>query len=113
MDDGRAATTRTFPPRVRAARRRSATWATSRALGFSDDTSEAMNSKTWVSRAGVGAWTRTPSLPTTTWSPARTRCIGAVWAAPSSRTSAQSISGLATGSHRPSTRTSVARLVVE
>ena len=45
------ATTSTFPPRSRAARSRSATWATSRALGFSDDTSEAMNSNIWVSRA--------------------------------------------------------------
>ena len=82
-------------------------------MGFSDDTSDAMNSNTWVSRACAGACTRTPSLPTTTASPAATRCMGAVRAWPSRTTNAQSISGFSTASQRPSTRTSVARLVVE
>ncbi len=107
------ATTSTFPPRSRAARSRSATLATSSAFGFSEETSEAMNSNIWVSRAVAGACTRTPSLPTTTRSPARTLCIGTVSAWPLRRTRPQSISGLSTGSHSPSTRTAPARLVVE
>ena len=50
--------------------------ATSSAFGFSDDTSEFMNSKWRMSRSWRGGCTRTPSWPTTTRSPARMRCIG-------------------------------------
>ena len=64
-----------------------------------------------------GGCTRTPPWPTTTRSPARTRCIGTVRTdgAPSASTttSPQSISGFSTGTQCPSMRTSVARLVVE
>ena len=59
-------TARTVARRGRwAARMRSATCATSSALGFSEDTSEFMNSKARRSRSRSGAWTRTPSWPTT------------------------------------------------
>ena len=93
---------------------RSATCDTSSSLGFSDDTSEFMNSNGLGPRGRDMGRTRTPSLPTTMASPTRTWCIGSVRTWPSGRTtSPQSISGLATGTHRPWRRTSVARLVVE
>ena len=98
-------------------------------MGFSDDTSLVMNSKGVAPRGRSGASTRTPSLPTTTRSPARTRCMGTVltrqpgpsatderaWEAPRSTlrtTRAQSISGFSTSSHLPPRRTRVGRLVV-
>ena len=92
---------------------RCTTCATSSAFGFSDDTSEFMNSKLRTSRDRDGACTLTPSKPTTTWSPAFTRCIAIVRTAASVTTMPQSISGFSTERQWPSTRTSVARFVVE
>ena len=89
------------------------------AFGFSDETSEVMKPKPSASSARPGVSTRTPRQPTTTASPARTRCMGTMehgalppWR-PTPTTRAQSISGRPLAIHRPSTRTQVARLVVE
>ena len=108
-------TARSFPPPARALRMRSATSATRSAFGFSDDTSEAMNSNGLRPLGRSRGRTRTPSEPHTTRSPMRTVCMGAVrarvWSAETTRP--QSISGFSTSSHRPSTFTAVGRLVVE
>ena len=108
-------TASSLPPAALARRIRSDTSATRRPFGFSEETSEVMNSnglRPWGRASGV---TRTPSSPTTTWSPMTTRCIGAdrtrVWSADT--TSPQSISGFSTSSHLPRTLTEVGRLVVE
>ena len=107
-------TASTDAPAARAPRMRSATCLTRRPFGFSDDTSESMNSKADRPRDGSGACTRTPWLPTTTRSPTRTRCMGTVRTVPSAATTRpQSISGFATGTQCPSRRTSEGRLVVE
>ena len=98
------ATSRTRPPSSRAARIRSATWRISRALGFSEDTSEFMNSNAPATLRRSGGRTRTPSRPTTTRSPTadpvhRHRADPAVGVA---TTRPQSISGFSTRCHSPS-----------
>ena len=108
-------TASSLPPPARARRIRSATSATSKAFGFSDDTSEAMNSNGLRPLGRSSGRTRTPSEPHTTRSPMRIRCIGAVRAVVLSAetTRPQSISGFSTSSHLPATFTAVCRLVVE
>ena len=94
---------------------RRATLATTRRLGFSDDTAEPMNSKAREARSRPSGTARMPCVPTTIGSPARTWISGTVRAVPAagSTTMPQSISGHCTGIQRPSRRTNVSRLVVE
>ena len=75
-----------------------------------------MNSKVDSSGVFCGLGSRmtlTPDAPQTICDPAVTSLTGTVVTAPSLTMRPQSISGLLTRSHRPSTRTSVSRLVVE
>ena len=121
MDDGRAAHPEDALAEALTARISSASWRTSRACGFSDDTSEFMNSKTWSSAVGaaISRTTRTPEGPQTTRSPWRASEIAMVRTARSPSAaepvtrSPQSISGCSTSTQWPSSRTCVNRLVVE
>ncbi len=107
----------TFLPAALASRIPSATWRTSTACGFSEDTSDSMKPNEPPACATSGTVTLMPEAPHTTRMPARTSAIGSVWTlvpGPSPSTiRPQSISGLATWIHRPSSRTRVSRLVVE
>ena len=90
-------------PPVLAARMRAATSPTSRPFGFSDETSDAMNSNGLAPRGRSGGAARARRRDRRrSRSPARTRCIGAVRRRPSaSRTTAQSISGFSTSTQWP------------
>ena len=107
-------TQRIFLPSALTSRICCAIWRTSRACGFSDDTSEFMNSKppTLRSIAGSGT-TLTPDAPHTSSSPARMSLTAMVRARPPATTIPQSISGFSTGTQWPPSRTTVSRLVVE
>ena len=87
---------------------------TSRACGFSDDTSEFMNSKPPTLRSIAGSGTTfTPLAPHTTVSPAMISLTAMVRARSPVTMMPQSISGFSTGTQCPPSRTTVSRLVVE
>jgi hypothetical protein len=94
----------------------SATRSISSACGFSEEISEDMNSKRCSSARGFCfGVTLIPPMPQTMRMPALTSSMGIVRAAvPSLSTRMpQSISGLATSSQCPPTRTRVGKFVVE
>ncbi len=109
----------TFLPSALASRMPSATWRTSTAWGFSEETSESMKPNASSILSMTGDRTRMPEAPVTTDMPTRTSLIGSVTtreirpASSCSTTRPQSISGFSTSIQRPSMRTFVARLVVE
>ena len=97
-------TARSFPPPARARRIRSATSATRSAFGFSDETSEAMNSNGLRPLGRSSGRTRTPSGAADdevahAGPGASGRCGPSVLSAETTRP--QSISGFSTSSHSP------------
>ncbi len=91
-----------------------AIWRTSSACGFSEETSDFMNSKPPALRSIAGSGTTfTPLAPHTSWSPLRTSLTAIVRARSPLTTIPQSISGFSTGTQVPPSRTTVSRLVVE
>ena len=67
-----------FLPADRASRMPSATWRTSTAWGFSEETSDSMKPNASSPRATCGACTRIPEAPMTTLIPALTSDMGSV-----------------------------------
>ena len=73
-------TARTAPSPWRPLRMLAARRSTINPFGFSEETSELMNPNSPPLELMTGRSTRTPRIPTTTRSPALTRCIGTVQA---------------------------------
>ena len=107
-------TARIFSPASRASRTRSATSRTISPLGFSLDTSVAMNSNE-LGLAGRSSGVHPDAVAADDDLRRPPHPVHGHGAAPAvaSTTIAQSISGFSTWTQSPSTRTSVARLVVE
>ncbi len=103
------------PPEVRICFISSAIAPINTFLGFSAETSLAMNVKISVCRDRSSGVTRTPWWPTTTSMPGRApwKTMQRARPALASTVIAQSISMSSTGTHVPSMRTSVGRLLVE